>query len=434
MIEFGTNAATVTFGDAPIKKIELGDSLIWEYISGHVLEVVAHQDDDLYFMTPDIITDLADSKTHTVLYLTAGDAGSTDPTYWQNREVGVRAAYSLLLDDAGSWTLGTETFAGITVHTAVLGRVKHIYLRLPDGNQDGTGWASTDYLSLRHLYYGDYGWGLASSITDVEGVNTLTKRQLLDFVRAVAVAEKPAIVRTLNASMSWNSGGGADDHSDHIMAGRIAYSALENLGVPIVYYRGYDTVATEPVNVTGELYDKSLQAMQAYQPYDPAIVTITTDWVSRQYNADPPYTPVAGPGGTGLNLALNASVLPSSQNDADSQTAVKAIDGVIDGYPGDSSKEWVVWMEASDGWIELHWDTAQTVSSVKLYDRPNTGDNILSGRLEFSDGSTVAVGALNTDGSATEVAFSSRTITWVRFTILTTSSWACGLAEFEVYA
>ena len=43
---------------------------------------------------------------------------------------------------------------------------------------------------------------------------------------------------------------------------------------------------------------------------------------------------------TGPNLALNALVTASSQNVPTGQDAAKAIDGVVDGYPGDYTREW----------------------------------------------------------------------------------------------
>ena len=77
-----------------------------------------------------------------------------------------------------------------------------------------------------------------------------------------------------------------------------------------------------------------------------------------------------------------------------------------------------------------------TVNKIVLYDRPNLDDQVLSGTLVFSDGSTIAVGQLNNDGTATTVSFDPKKITSVQFKVdsVSSSTYEVGLAEFEVYA
>ncbi len=138
---------------------------------------------------------------------------------------------------------------------------------------------------------------------------------------------------------------------------------------------------------------------------------------------------------TPVDLALNATATASSQNTADSQTANKAIDGVIDGYPGDYTKEWATVGGVAGSWLNLAWTTPQTISKVVLYDRPNLNDQVTGGTLTFSDGSTVTVPALNNDGSATTVTFPSKTTTSLLFTVTSVSSTTqnVGLSEIQAY-
>jgi len=49
---------------------------------------------------------------------------------------------------------------------------------------------------------------------------------------------------------------------------------------------------------------------------------------------------VINPGLPPTDLALVATAVASSENVTTDQTAAKAIDGVVDGYPGDFTKEW----------------------------------------------------------------------------------------------
>lgn len=133
------------------------------------------------------------------------------------------------------------------------------------------------------------------------------------------------------------------------------------------------------------------------------------------------------------NVALQpgVTVTVSSQAAAYGQTGAKAIDGVVDGYPGDYTREWASDGQGAGAWIQLTWPQPVSIEQVALYDRPNTNDQILGGYLTFSDGDGVTVGALPNAGAAHVVQFSKRTVTWVKFQV-TQASGSVGLAEFEV--
>ena len=96
------------------------------------------------------------------------------------------------------------------------------------------------------------------------------------------------------------------------------------------------------------------------------------------------------------NVASQATVTASSENPADGQLAVNAVDGVIDGYPGDYTREWATTGEGAGAWINLAWSSPKTLTSISLYDRPNLNDQITGGTLSFSDGSTLPVGRFPT--------------------------------------
>ncbi len=136
-----------------------------------------------------------------------------------------------------------------------------------------------------------------------------------------------------------------------------------------------------------------------------------------------------------VNIAALSAVTASSETPSTGQLAIKAVDGVIDGYPGDYTKEWATNGQGAGAWIRLTWPTAYTVDQIVLYDRKNTTEQILSGTLTFSDGSSVAVGALDNLGAPKTVAFTPRTITWVQFTInsVKAGSQNIGLMEMQVY-
>ena len=135
------------------------------------------------------------------------------------------------------------------------------------------------------------------------------------------------------------------------------------------------------------------------------------------------------------NIAPLATVTASSENSATGQTAVKAVDGVIDGYPGDYTREWASAGQGAGAWLNLAWPASYSVSQVVLYDRPNLDDNITAATLAFSDGSSITAGPLNDDGTATTYSFPARVITGLRMTVtgVSSSTSSVGLSEIQVY-
>jgi hypothetical protein len=141
------------------------------------------------------------------------------------------------------------------------------------------------------------------------------------------------------------------------------------------------------------------------------------------------------PTGEPSNIAPLASVTASSER-APTQDAQNAVDGVADGYPSNPGHEWATVTENAGAWIDLQWPTSHVVSSVRLHDRPNADDQVLGATLTFSDGSSVAVGALANNGGGVTIEFAPRSVTSVRLTITASSPSTVnvGLAEFFVFA
>jgi hypothetical protein len=128
-------------------------------------------------------------------------------------------------------------------------------------------------------------------------------------------------------------------------------------------------------------------------------------------------------------------VTASSEASWTGQLAVKAVDGVADGYPGDYSHEWATAGGGVGSWLQLAWGGSQVLDHVILHDRPNLDDQVTGGTLTFSDGSSVSVGALPNDGSGLQVSFSPRATTSLRFTVTAarSSTINVGLSELEAW-
>ena len=135
------------------------------------------------------------------------------------------------------------------------------------------------------------------------------------------------------------------------------------------------------------------------------------------------------------NIAPLATVTASSQNATTGQTAVKAVDGVISGYPSNPTAEWATTGQGVGAFLNLAWSTPYSVTQVVLYDRPNPDDQITSATLAFSDGSSITVGPLNNDGTATTYTFAAKVTTSLRMTVTGVSSTTgnVGLSEIQVF-
>jgi nitrogen fixation protein len=137
---------------------------------------------------------------------------------------------------------------------------------------------------------------------------------------------------------------------------------------------------------------------------------------------------IYGPARLRTNVAPLATTTTSSvfSNDYRPQ---RAIDGIW-GY-----NQWV-WASAGElnPWLQLDWSSTQVVTAVRIYDRPGTGENINSGVLTFSDGSSITVENIPQDGALPkELHFEAKDITWVKFQVTGGEGANLGVSEFEVY-
>ena len=125
--------------------------------AGGAMQIVAHQDDDLLFQSPDLLHDVAAGRPVRTVFVTAGDA-ARDRTYWTGRERGSMAAYARMAGVADTWTSSDAGVPGtpIRMHTLVgAPHVSLVFMRLPDGNRSGSGMMIHHHESLMRLWRGD---------------------------------------------------------------------------------------------------------------------------------------------------------------------------------------------------------------------------------------------------------------------------------------
>ncbi len=142
------------------------------------------------------------------------------------------------------------------------------------------------------------------------------------------------------------------------------------------------------------------------------------------------------------NLALRAEVIVSSAaRKARQLTEViqffgeGAVDGVVGVENNSKLQEWVS-EEKNSAFIRLLWKSPVKVSRVWLFDLSDPVNQITSGMLVFSDGSTIPISELPNDaGRAKEITFPQKTLTWLALVVtgVSPSTRNAGLAEIAVF-
>ncbi|MFD9335130.1 PIG-L family deacetylase [Streptomyces sp. NPDC060028] len=214
-----------------------------------ILHVVAHQDDDLYFMNPDLVRSLQDGDRTTTVVLTAGEddginADVNDPArhtvpadpagYSTARGCGLRSAYARMAtgDRSSPWQREvTELVHGFAVEcfTLVARPAVRMYffqlhaaLTSPQGMRTGLYelWAG---LTRTHPTLPVWGSALAR-------VQHVSREAVIGALAALLAETKATTVRMLDPDPE-HDGGKRDfvvsDHLDHTAAAQFTVAALE---------------------------------------------------------------------------------------------------------------------------------------------------------------------------------------------------------------
>ena len=206
----------------------------------------AHEDDWQLFMNPSAFEDVAGGAVKTVfVHLTAGDAGlgtgsgGRKQPYYLARENGALNAIRFMADsdktpiEAAS---GAITFNGHPVFRVRFGSAVGYFLRLPDGNASGAGFAGTAFQSLKRLADGDIeALSAVDGSTAYRGWSDLiaTVRDILRYERAAAPLMQ---INVADPDAMRNPA----DHSDHLLTAKAALDAANGMScVRRVYYVDY---------------------------------------------------------------------------------------------------------------------------------------------------------------------------------------------------
>ena len=238
-----------------------------------IMNVVAHQDDDLLFLSPDLLHQLHDHKCIRTVYLTAGDAGH-GKFYWLSRQLGAEAAYSTMLGTTDLWDQQTVLLQNGGYITIATLRTSHqvslVFVNLPDGNLHGQGFATSGYESLAKLWRDEI-----PTLHAVDGESSYTKSQLVDALFTLMNIYQPAEVHTQADVVSAQY----PDHSDHIATSNFAQAAVAqydqlhfggSVNIPVRHYIGYP-IHSEPTNIADDDLAQKVAAFLSYGQYDTGV-------------------------------------------------------------------------------------------------------------------------------------------------------------------
>ncbi len=262
-----------------------------------IMNIVAHEDDDLLFMNPDLQHDIAAGHCVRTVYLTAGDSGS-DQFYWVGREHGSEAAYDTMDGPApDAWIQRTVDIGGegqsrfVTIASPRQNyNISLIFMHLPDGGLQGQGFSRSHYTSLERLENGTIG-----SIQSVDGQSWYDSDGLVQSLDDLVRTFQPSEIRTQADDSSVDF----PDHSDHRAVGRLVTRAKQlyskNADISLSYYMGYPVRDYEE-NVTDTDLEQKQAAFFAYAKFDHGVCQSIEDcstvptyysYLHRQYTYHP---------------------------------------------------------------------------------------------------------------------------------------------------
>lgn len=215
----------------------------------------AHQDDWQLFMNPPAFRDVRDTSARCVfVHMAPGDAGfgtgnggRRHPLYLA-RENGAEFAIRFMADANGQMPSAPVTdapsYAGHAIRRVAYCNTVAYFLRLPDGNPEGTGYAVTGYQSLKRLAAGEI-----ATMTAIDGSATYRGwDDLIATLRGLIEAERGPTSRLELHVPEGDATLNPGDHADHMSTAQAARDATHGMTARHIHHVGYAS-AQRPENL-----------------------------------------------------------------------------------------------------------------------------------------------------------------------------------------
>ncbi len=202
------------------------------------------------------------------------------------------AAYAYMTGVANVWERSTIVINGKTLRLVTLTAAPHIsmvWIRLPDGNLNGSGTSTYGYQSLQKLWASMHP-GYPKNITSmrcVDNSNTFTYATLVSTLTGLMEQWEPTYI-----SAQDHKDTGAYDHSDHTHCALFVQLAHKGYTAPHIYdsYLGYTSLSF-PTNIGGATLLAKQNTFFTYAQFDDQVCSNMTnckgntylDWMQRQW-------------------------------------------------------------------------------------------------------------------------------------------------------
>ena len=255
--------------------------------------VVPHPDDWQLFMNPNASYSIKNPDEKVIFFhITSGDAGKGTGynKYYLAREKGSLRALRFV---SNTFTSGARLgpnmhekvvkFDGHRIKKYTYRNIVAYFLRLPDGNVDGSGFSKFDFVSLQKFYE-----GTATSLPAIDNRTKYTSPEDLKETLKSMIQFECADSEIVKFNLPDEN---TATHPDHIYSSKIfqeVAGTLDNSSITLNLYRDYDT-DTMPQNVFG--YDLLISAATwgvttselsdnfHYSTWD----SLHNSWIGKQY-------------------------------------------------------------------------------------------------------------------------------------------------------
>lgn len=237
--------------------------------SARVLNFTAHQDDDIFAMTPDLWNDIRAGRSVRTVVFTAGDANMPCNAYVEERGKGQMLAWEAMagVSYGGEWPISSAVIAGKTVLVATM----------PDASRD----LSIVYVGLSNNESRDLEvlWNDTASVpartirtldTRIVPQQSYTREELIALVRQLIVDYAPTHLNTMDSGKTWPLTNYPNEHTDHVHGALFALAALARVPsqpASLRMYRTYNAVF-EVQNLASEDTAQKRALYDAYAPHD----------------------------------------------------------------------------------------------------------------------------------------------------------------------
>lgn len=241
---------------------------------------IAHQDDDLLFMNPDIASDVQAGYNVWIVYTTAGDipyrAGKNygGIAYANMRIDGARAAWARGAKVANNWAFEQLTFGGHPLATnRLVGtnlRLVFTFIHAAAGPEDNCG-------DLYRLWHDP-----TFVARPIDGRPSYTKSSFIGMLRGILSTANPDYIRT-GSTIGHREGDNVDHTSSALLVADADVDSSHRTRIRRDEYQGY-IISGFADNVFGYWRDEKTAIWNQYWPHDPELNS--TSWqnvMGKQY-------------------------------------------------------------------------------------------------------------------------------------------------------